>query len=352
MPIHDSIVGCILGTAVGDALGLPCERLTRERQRKLYPKLDGPRFIFGRGVLSDDTEHTCLVAQALIASGGENGQFGRELARQLRNWFLTLPPGTGMATLKSCFRLCLGVSPERSGVYSAGNGPAMRSALLGVCCEGDYDCLREWNRISTRVTHTDPKAEAGAFAVALAAYFEAHRPERTPHEYVEALLAHGPQGDALSQMGELARQALGSANTGENADAFAEKIGSKQGVSGYIFHTVPVVLQVWFKGGDYRTAVTEIVRCGGDADSTAAILGAIIGARGRDVVPTAWIDQLGDWPRSVSWMEQLASQLAEVQESKQGHKAPTLFYPLLLVRNIVFFAAILVHIGRRMLPPY
>jgi hypothetical protein len=65
-----AIVGCLLGTAIGDALGLPYEGLTRDRQLVLYPNIDRQRLVFGKGMISDDTEHTCLVAQALIASAG------------------------------------------------------------------------------------------------------------------------------------------------------------------------------------------------------------------------------------------------------------------------------------------
>ena len=55
----DQIAGVILGTAVGDALGLPREGLSRRRAGKLFgdPPL-GHHFLFGRGMVSDDTEHT------------------------------------------------------------------------------------------------------------------------------------------------------------------------------------------------------------------------------------------------------------------------------------------------------
>ena len=157
-----AILGCLLGTAVGDALGLPCERLSKQRQRRLFPHLDGHRFFFGRGMVSDDTEHTCFVAQALIVSAGDAALFERRFARDLRLWLLGLPAGIGLATLKAICRLWLGFGPARSGVFSAGNGPAMRAALLGVCCGDDLDRLRALVRASTRLTHTDLRAEHGA----------------------------------------------------------------------------------------------------------------------------------------------------------------------------------------------
>ena len=49
-------------------IGLPYEGLSKRRQYHLYPILKGHNFIFGKGMISDDTEHTCRVAQSLIVS--------------------------------------------------------------------------------------------------------------------------------------------------------------------------------------------------------------------------------------------------------------------------------------------
>src|SRR5262245_22062479 len=103
----EAVVGCLLGTAVGDAVGLCAEGLSRRRLRRLYPDLDGPRFLFGRGMISDDTEHACMTAQALIVSGGDPERFLRSLGWRLRGWFLALPAGVGRATAGACVKLLL-----------------------------------------------------------------------------------------------------------------------------------------------------------------------------------------------------------------------------------------------------
>ena len=74
------------------------------------------------------------------------------------------------------FKLCIGFPPSRSGIFSAGNGPAMRAAILGVYAAHDHDRLAELIQASTTLTHTDPDAEYGALAVALAAVFAALGP--------------------------------------------------------------------------------------------------------------------------------------------------------------------------------
>jgi ADP-ribosyl-[dinitrogen reductase] hydrolase len=79
-----AITGSILGTAVGDALGLPYEGLSPNRARKLLGPPDRHRFFLRRGMISDDSEHTRMVAQSLIESGGNVEVFARRFAARLR----------------------------------------------------------------------------------------------------------------------------------------------------------------------------------------------------------------------------------------------------------------------------
>ena len=65
-----ALIGCLLGTAAGDALGLPYEGMSAARGRRVFPDTDRHHFLFGRGMVSDDTEHACFIARALIVSKG------------------------------------------------------------------------------------------------------------------------------------------------------------------------------------------------------------------------------------------------------------------------------------------
>ena len=145
---------------VGDAIGLPTEGLSPARRKRLFGELTDHRLFRGRGMVSDDTAHAIMTAQALVASGGDPERFGRELAGRLRLWFLSLPPGMGLATVRACLKLLIGFPHTQSGVFSAGNGPAMRAPIIGVFCADDASDhrLRALIRVSTRITHTDPKA--------------------------------------------------------------------------------------------------------------------------------------------------------------------------------------------------
>lgn len=345
------LVGCILGTAVGDALGLPYEGLSRRRARQMLGAPERHRFLLGRGMVSDDTEHTCFVAQALIASAGEVVAFRRSLAWSLRIWLLGQPAGIGFATLRAILKLWVGFPPDRSGVHSAGNGPAMRAAILGAAID-DPEHLRRLVHASTRLTHNDPKAEHGALAVAFAALYGRQRESVDGEEYLREL---GPLiGDEGSELLGLLRRAVDSARQGQTTLDFADSLGLGRGVSGYALHTVPVAIHAWLSHPcDYRRAVTTIIECGGDADSTAAIVGGIVGtAVGEEGIPADWLDRLVEWPRSVGWMRHLAARLHESLVRGTPTRPPRLPIWGVIPRNVVFLVVVLTHGFRRLLPPY
>ena len=131
--------GVLIGTAVGDALGLPAEGVSRRRIGRLFPGPWRHRLIFGRGMVSDDTEHSVFISQALLAQPESAERFARRFARSLRWWFVALPAGIGLGTGRAILRLWLGFSPARSGVRSAGNGAAMRVAPVGAYFADDLD---------------------------------------------------------------------------------------------------------------------------------------------------------------------------------------------------------------------
>jgi len=346
-----AIVGCISGTAVGDALGLPYEGIAPKRARKLLGPPDRYRFFFGHGMISDDTEHTCMVAQSLIEARDDVDLFMRRFASRLKWWMLAFPAGVGKATARSGIKLWLGAKPKNAGVFSAGNGPAMRAAIFGAAID-DQALMLKMVRASSRLTHTDPKAEFGAIAVAAAAR------ETRQNEDVDANRWLGKVVDAIGKEGmeltDLLRQAIESVSAGQSTKQFAESIGLGRGVTGYTYDTVPVAIHAWLSNPrDFRRAVTTIIECGGDADTTAAIVGGIVGSGvGRSGIPSEWIDGISEWPRSVDWMQSLGTTLAASVSEKSTLKAPRVNPIAILLRNILFLFVVLCHGFRRIAPPY
>lgn len=352
---EQAILGCLLGTAVGDALGLPLERLTPQRARKLFGEITpdySMHLCLGRGLVSDDAEHAVLTLQAYTDAKGDSDEFGRQLARRLKIWFLAFPPGIGAATVKACLKLLVGTSPQRSGVYSAGNGPAMRAPILGAVIE-NKEQLRAFVATSTCITHTDPKAEYGSLAVAYAAHCARTGQDITPHDFLtefKDLLQANADSQSAKELFQLLERVVESVEKGQTTSEFAVGLGLPYGVSGYIYHTVPACLHAWLSHqDDYTKAVVTILQCGGDADSTAAIVGGIVGARvGKEGILSQWRNAISEWPRSMKWMEKVALQAAQ----SQPVRTPFWFFPVTTLRNAFLLIIVLLHAVRRTLPPY
>jgi ADP-ribosyl-[dinitrogen reductase] hydrolase len=349
----DAAAGCLLGAAVGDARGLPWEGLSRRRQKRLRAYLGESSLLMGREPCSDDTDHACMVAQAIAVSAGSPRRFVSSLAWRLRFWLAGLPAGVGFATLLSILKLWLFVPPQFSGVRSAGNGPAMRSAILGVAFSESDPLLVMHVSASSAITHTDARAQCGALAVALAAR------SAMRGEIAEEFLFHlerfaAPFGAAGREMVDLAQRAAASAAAGELTVAFAASIGCERAVSGYIYHSVPVALHAWLTNpGNLETAIDSVIACGGDTDTVAAIAGGIVGAGvGRAGIPESHLARLWDWPRGARWIEDAARNALAAADTRIP-RAPLYLSPFkLLGRNLAFLALVLVHGFRRLLPPY
>ncbi|HVT82946.1 MAG TPA: ADP-ribosylglycohydrolase family protein, partial [Phycisphaerae bacterium] len=297
--------------AVGDALGLPREGMSARRAAAMWGGAPlRHRFLFGRGMISDDTVHACMTAQALLASRGDLSQFGKSLAWRLRGWLLGAPAGIGFGTLRAILKLWMGFSPTRSGVRSAGNGAAMRATILGVWAAArrmNAQDRRELVRISTAVTHRDERAEEGAWVIAETAAWAATG-GGDPSCLLDRLQAE-VEGDELRRSLSRAKELLAAGATTKD---FVVSLGLARGVTGYINHTVPVVLFCFLRWpNDFRRAVTDAILVGGDSDTIGGVVGSLTGAaHGLSAIPPEWLEGMWEWPRSVMWIQRLGQRMA------------------------------------------
>jgi ADP-ribosyl-[dinitrogen reductase] hydrolase len=327
--MYQSIYGLLMGTALGDSMGLPFEGLSRAKIAKKRATLKGQHLLWGRGLFSDDTEHTMIITQALIESFDDERGFQRGVSRRLQWWLLGFPAGVGFATMRAIIRSFFLKEPA---VFSAGNAPAMRSGILGVIFGENDTKLKAMVKAHTMLTHSDPKAYYGALAVAKACYCSMHGLEGSYFRLMRELV---DDEEFLALLKEV------EDHRGVRSVDFAKHLELERGVGGYIYHTLPMVLHIWLRHGDnFEVAIKKMIACGGDSDTTSAILGAIVGAKGG-VLPQQWIDGVVDYPLSITSIEQHAMRLSQVVESRQGQKAPRLLYPLMLLRNMLFLMVVL-----------
>ncbi|MFZ5442272.1 MAG: ADP-ribosylglycohydrolase family protein [Myxococcota bacterium] len=316
----DRLDGALLGCALGDALGLPAEGQKPARVARLEPLV---RYrLFGRtGFVSDDTEQTALLAQALL-EGQSVTEVVARFRRHLRWWFARLPFGIGLATLRSCLKLWLGFA--RSGVASAGNGAVMRAPIIGVAVE-DARLRAELVDAVSRVTHTHPLALAGARYVA----------------EVAATLAREEGSFELA-----ARQALAGVTEPTLAAAIARALETPDsveaaqalGTTGFTLHTVALCTWAARHATEPLDGIQRAIRAGGDTDTHAAIVGAWLGARfGAAALPDELVRRLHDGPFGPSHLRALGLAL------RNGDAAPAWSALGALARNLALYPVVLAH---------
>lgn len=319
--------GALLGVALGDALGLPFEGLA---ERRVSHRPLERYSLFGRtGYVSDDTEQTALIAQAFARHPAGGASFLRVLRRSIIGWFLRLPFGIGLGTLRACLRMAVGL--RHPGVRSAGNGAAMRAGIVGVYLAFDTQGRRRVGEHVARLTHTDPRAIEGALFVAeVAASALRAGPSASP----SALLAESAALLTVPSLQRAVEEGLDAAERELPLSTAAAELGT----SGFIVHSLAVCTYCFARGGSPMESIRDAIRMGGDTDSHAAIVGGWLGAmHGAEVFPSALVGAIHDGPFGPSHLRRLGDALVD------GTPPPSWSWPAALLRNLALFLVVLGH---------
>ena len=178
----DRVRGCMLGLAVGDALGAPLEGLSAQQIRAHYADRHRLR---RRGQGLEEEALPLAAAGPLHRRHPAGPGPGRRPARHrpgrrrsprgdlpraghARPGLRRRPRGVGKSFRQVLADLRRGVCPRRTGQASAGIGAAMRIAPVGLYFADDPDALFDAVMAASLMTHRDIRSLAGAMAVALA----------------------------------------------------------------------------------------------------------------------------------------------------------------------------------------
>lgn len=304
--IKAKYIGCILGSAIGDALGAPFEGWVGSRiplqvgTPSEYTKIRG----YPEGQYTDDTQLSIAIIRAILKTGKVDGEaIAQEFIPLWKNGEII---GAGLSCTDAITRLIRGkgdwktVGTKRG---RAGNGTAMRVAPIGLW---DYDRpenLVEDASISSIITHHDERCTAGAICVASTVTYALKVKCINPEELIERLkeaikeIHKGFAEDInrLSQWLNLTEQeAIREIAAAGNPDIYF--MGRWPGISPYVIPTVLICLFFFLKYPDsYEDNLIRVIKVGGDVDSTGAIMGAIAGAyNGISSIPSRLIKGLKD----------------------------------------------------------
>jgi len=282
--------GCLIGLAVGDALGMPLEGMRassiRGRVGRVRDFLDAPWRRLRAGQWTDDTKMMLCHARSIADKGRVDVE---DTARRFVEWFESNDwRGIGGSTYESIQRLRAGVPPGESGArgeMAAGNGVAMRIAPVGLIDCLDLERLRRDVRAVGVITHDNREAVAGAQAVAYAVARGA-RGDLDPRTLIPDTTAF-IGACAVSDRLLLAESFLRSDM--ETPEALA-----RLGTSGYVVETVASAFFCFLRTPeDFEETVSRAVEGGLDADTTGAVAGAISGVyNGLEGIPARWRDSV------------------------------------------------------------
>lgn len=280
--------GCLLGLAVGDAMG-DLGRSDHHRQRYgiITQMYEGARS-------TDDTEFAMLTAQTLIDWRGE-----LTLSRVAESWRKYILGQGGMGDrggkplYGSVANLARGLEPPLTGLDNPQNdddGAAMRIAPVGIICAGNPARAAEISGIEAQISHArDGVWGAQAVAASVAVALET----ATPQDIVAIGVKQVPVD---SWLGRSLNRALTICHTYQTIEDAWEHlhIDLWNPVHSMVAEALPQAYSIFLlTGGDFRKGMHWACNFGRDADTIAALVGALSGAmHGSDAIPQDWANKV------------------------------------------------------------
>lgn len=314
IPSREQFVGSVLGVAVGDALGQPIEAYPPERLKQEFGEIrdfmDGdPRLPLPlkAGQWTDDTQMTLDILRSLLRCRRvDPADIAHEFVADHEAEDIRF---SGFTVKYSLIRLKRGMAWNESGLtdeQTQGNGSAMRVAPVGLWHWNTPERLAEDARLSSIITHAHPEAIAGAQAVAFMVAQALQKPIDAQKFLADTIAFVGScrVADNLAKAADL----LGHRTPIEDA---MKQIGT----TGWVVHTVAAAAYCFlFTPEDFERSIIHAVMGGDDADTTAAVTGAISGAfNGEAAIPARWRDHV----ERGAEIRQMASDLCDLALSER-----------------------------------
>ena len=291
----DNIKSLLFGVAIGDALGVPVEFISREeiRQKPITDMIGFGTYNLPPGTFSDDSSLTFCLAEALTAEFDLNC-IGRNFVKWYYNDYWTAT-GTvfdiGIGTSIAIDRIADGVQPELAGgndESSNGNGSLMRiSPLVFYLMDKPIDERFEITKQVSSITHRHIRSVIACFY-----YLEFARQlieKKDKFEIYRNLLTLIP--DFLTSLSIETKEIVLFDRILKHTiqDISEEEIIS----GGYVIHTLEASIWCLLKTETYKDAVLKAVNLGADSDTTAAVTGGLAGLLyGFENIPNHWINKL------------------------------------------------------------
>lgn len=304
MNLQQASHAILLGTAVGDALGVPWEFMDRDTFHAT--DMEGSENGYPAGTWSDDTALTLALADNLSPA-----QFDlTATAQAFVDWNQTgaysptqSPFGIGDATERAIARIRPGVPPEKAGGTGEcdnGNGSLMRIAPLAVYLANLTDTRKRFEvvKATSSITHAHPWSVAACFIFTEMLRkilegkdkFEAYRELQKDFQTTDLI-----DSQTLAKFERLLKTDISQYRRDEISG------------SGFVIHTLEAAFWCLLTTDDFKSAVLAAVNLGEDSDTTGAVTGALAGLYyGVDAIPTKWLE-------TIAWRDRIEAIAAKLR---------------------------------------
>lgn len=282
MDLSQRFRGCLLGLAVGDAVGTTVEFQPRGTFAPVADMVGGGPFYLEPGQWTDDTSMALCLATSLI----EKGQFDEiDQMNRYCDWYengylsstgTCLDIGNTVTQALNQYKKTGNPFSGSTHPRSAGNGCLMRLAPVPMFCYPDCDLTSYLSGESSRTTH-------GAT--------ECIEASRLFGEMLFHALSGANKTEILekSQLERITSPSIQAIAKGE----YQRKTVTEIRGSGYVVESLEASLWCFWTTDTFEQAVLQATNLGDDADTTAAICGQLAGAfYGVQGIPSHWLERL------------------------------------------------------------
>ena len=307
--LRDKFRGAILGCFLGDAFGSGFEGMDPDRAM-FHMSLLSKKFTRS---YTDDTDMTLALTESIIQCDQIDPE---DIAKQF-SLHCDLTRGYAIGTIKAVQALRVGMKWHQVAriVFengSFGNGGAMRVSPVGLFYQHDLERLRRAAIEQANITHVHPLGQWGAVmqacSVGLAVIQEPKEPFKKEEViiHLREILWGGPieYVKALNKIEEM----VGQGKKLQSREV-VQSLGN--GVEAHLSVPSACYIAITYSP-DFCDAIRAAISLGGDTDTIAGMVGAMVGAHvGEKGLPVEWVEQLEDGPRGRSFARSLADRLFE-----------------------------------------
>lgn len=309
----DRAYGCLICSAIGDAMGMPASFMSPKQVKNVYGKIED--FIkpskeqvahasLDGAEVTDDTEEALIVSSVMI----EAGEFDVNLfVEKMRNWAIENKmletTVIGPSTRKFLEAIIEGKDFQETARYGDTNGGAMRVMPIGIFHHGNKEKAVKDAILSAKPSHASKPGMAATCAIA-AAVSLAIEGTYSLDQIMDAAIYGAQTGEKLGfdmpapSVADRIKLAIDIVNRyrKNGFEKICYKLYSYIGASMKSYESIPLSLGIFYAAeGDVEKGIIGAVNIGDDADTNACIVGGLCGAySGTDNVNPQWLKRIQD----------------------------------------------------------